>query len=98
MIGGTKGEELVLSSTTVIYNSTKTLRNGLLGVSGTDIPISHLRRFIKPHKLGPNGYAFLMTKNGYVIIHPGLKLYAGEQLTKTYRSMSINRLENLINR
>ena len=99
MIGGQKMRELVLSSTVAAYNSTKSL----LGVGGTDIPVSYLRKYIRPHELGPNGYAFLMTKNGYVTIHPRLKLYYdsrndGKQLRKTYRSMSINRLESLKDR
>ena len=63
--------------------------NSLLGVAGTDVPVSYLRRYIRPHDLGPNGYAFLMTKNGYVTIHPKLKLFYDGELRKTYRSMSL---------
>ena len=63
--------------------------NSLLGVAGTDVPVSYLRRYIRPHELGPNGYAFLMTKNGYVTIHPKLKLFYNGELRKTYRSMSL---------
>ena len=34
----------------------------MLGVVGTDLPVSKLSDVFKPHELGPNGYAFLSTK------------------------------------
>jgi len=39
-------------------------------VAGTDIPIKELKRITCPFKLGVNGYAFLITNNGYVVFHP----------------------------
>ena len=113
MIGGREGVHgLVISATVAIYNQSANPINpadldanlaaykSLLGVGGTDVPVSYLRRFIRPHELGPNGYAFLMTKTGFVTIHPELKLFndGTTEIRKTYRSMSINQLENLIDR
>ena len=99
MIGGRKVHGLMLSSTVAIYNSSadpnKQRKRTLLGVGGTDVPLEQLQQFIKPHQLGPNGYAFLMTQQGYVTIHPKLKLYYRDSLRKNYRSMSIYRLEGI---
>jgi hypothetical protein len=92
-------EGLVLSSTISAYRydfTTETSR--LLGVSGTDIPVDIISRFIKPHQLGPNGYAFLLTKNGYAVIHSGLKLYHNDKLRKNYRSMNLTKLDFLVNK
>ncbi|CAH0560861.1 unnamed protein product [Brassicogethes aeneus] len=42
----------------------------LIGVAGVDVPIKLLRNFIPYHRLGVNGYAFICTNNGYVLMHP----------------------------
>uniref|UniRef100_T1GVN5 Uncharacterized protein n=1 Tax=Megaselia scalaris TaxID=36166 RepID=T1GVN5_MEGSC len=36
----------------------------LLGVVGTDVPIEEIIKIIPQHKLGPNGYAFIVDNNG----------------------------------
>lgn len=42
----------------------------LIGVAGVDIPIKLLKSLIPHYKLGVNGYAFVVTNNGYVLMHP----------------------------
>ena len=105
MIGGQQVHGLVISSTVAVYNeSSSNATSSLLGVVGTDVPIdSLLKKFIKPHLLGPNAYAFLTTVNGFVTIHPDLKVNLSPvakksdqvKLRKNYRSISILSIENL---
>ncbi|XP_034022402.1 voltage-dependent calcium channel subunit alpha-2/delta-3 isoform X2 [Thalassophryne amazonica] len=68
----------------------------LLGVVGTDIPLQELMKLIPKHMLGIHGYAFAITNNGYILIHPDLRpLYQeGQKRRKpNYSSVDLSEVE-----
>ncbi|CAK6973766.1 voltage-dependent calcium channel subunit alpha-2/delta-3 [Scomber scombrus] len=68
----------------------------LLGVAGTDIPLQELMKLIPKHMLGIHGYAFAITNNGYILIHPDLRpLYQqGQKRRKpNYSSVDLSEVE-----
>lgn len=42
-------------------------------MAGTDVPIDDVYSLTFPYKIGANGYAFIVTGNGYVLMHPDLR-------------------------
>ncbi|XP_046806243.1 voltage-dependent calcium channel subunit alpha-2/delta-4 isoform X1 [Lucilia cuprina] len=70
----------------------------LLGVVGTDVPVEEIRKMIPQHKLGPNGYSFIVDNNGRVLYHPDLRPLSDgnqyiDQLRPRYTSVDITELE-----
>lgn len=71
-------------------------RPTLLGVAGTDIPLQDINRLALPYKLGVNGYAFIVSNNGYVLLHPDLRPYDPEhpdELKDNYNSVDLSEIE-----
>ncbi|XP_056432369.1 voltage-dependent calcium channel subunit alpha-2/delta-3-like [Gadus chalcogrammus] len=78
-------------------NETKN-RGILLGVVGTDVPVSELLKTIPKYKLGIHGYAFAITNNGYILTHPDLRPLYGDGKKRggrkpSYSSVDLSEVE-----
>ncbi|PSN31193.1 hypothetical protein C0J52_22419 [Blattella germanica] len=67
----------------------------LLGVAGTDMPIKDMDKLTHNYKSGVNGYAFIVTNNGYVVWHPDLRPVFRGVLKKNYNSVDLTEIELL---
>ncbi|XP_011260159.1 voltage-dependent calcium channel subunit alpha-2/delta-3 isoform X2 [Camponotus floridanus] len=76
-------------------NNTRVVKDALFGVAGTDVPIDDIRKLTLPYKLGVNGYAFIVSNNGYVILHPDLRPVYKGQLKMNYNSVDLTEVEVL---
>uniref|UniRef100_A0A6Q2YYL8 VWFA domain-containing protein n=1 Tax=Esox lucius TaxID=8010 RepID=A0A6Q2YYL8_ESOLU len=97
----TKAQSLLLMTSVampVFSKKKETLSHGiLLGVVGSDIPLQEVMKMAPRYRLGPHGYAFLITNNGYILAHPDLRpLYKdGKQLKPkpNYNSVDLSEVE-----
>ncbi|KAK6175495.1 hypothetical protein SNE40_013950 [Patella caerulea] len=68
------GLGMMTTVTLPVYNRTAGSSNQtILGVMGIDVTTADLESKAPKSQLGPNGYAFAINPNGYVIFHPNLK-------------------------
>ncbi|XP_076666835.1 ca[2+] channel Muscle-specific alpha2/delta subunit isoform X2 [Andrena cerasifolii] len=92
---------LLTSVSTPVFDRKGNSRNNrtrianLLGVAGTDVPIDDIRKLTLPYKLGVNGYAFIVSNNGYVILHPDLRPVFRGRLKLNYNSIDLTEVEIL---
>ncbi|XP_076637215.1 ca[2+] channel Muscle-specific alpha2/delta subunit isoform X1 [Colletes latitarsis] len=92
---------LLTSVSTPVFDRKGNNRNNqtriahLLGVAGTDVPIDDIRKLTLPYKLGVNGYAFIVSNNGYVILHPDLRPVYRGRLKLNYNSIDLTEVEIL---
>uniref|UniRef100_A0AAQ4QL88 Calcium voltage-gated channel auxiliary subunit alpha2delta 3 n=1 Tax=Gasterosteus aculeatus aculeatus TaxID=481459 RepID=A0AAQ4QL88_GASAC len=96
----TYGRSPVLMTTVAmpVFSTKNETRNSgiLLGVVGTDVPVSELLKTIPKYKLGIHGYAFAITNNGYILTHPDLRpLYGDGKKRKkpNYSSVDLSEVE-----
>ncbi|XP_026759265.2 voltage-dependent calcium channel subunit alpha-2/delta-4 [Galleria mellonella] len=67
----------------------------LLGVAGTDVPIDSIAKLAQPHQLGVNGYSFIVSNNGYLLLHPLLKTTINDELQDNYNSVDFVEVEQV---
>ncbi|CAH2102250.1 unnamed protein product [Euphydryas editha] len=67
----------------------------LLGVAGTDVPIDSIAKLAQPHQLGVNGYSFIVSNNGYLLLHPLLITTINNKLQENYNSVDFVEVEQV---
>ncbi|XP_059352267.1 voltage-dependent calcium channel subunit alpha-2/delta-3-like isoform X7 [Daphnia carinata] len=66
----------------------------LLGVAGTDIPVTELKKRTPAYKLGVNGYSFIVNNNGFVLHHPDHRPLDADGLLKpNYNTVDLSEVE-----
>ncbi|XP_064542057.1 voltage-dependent calcium channel subunit alpha-2/delta-3 isoform X1 [Drosophila montana] len=76
-------------------NSTRK-RARLLGVAGTDLPVEDIDKLTLPYKLGVNGYSFVVSNNGYMLLHPDLRpIGSNGKMNPNYNSIDFTEVEHL---
>ncbi|KAL7399060.1 hypothetical protein ABVT39_019430 [Epinephelus coioides] len=93
-----QGPVLMTTVAMPVFSTKNETRNRgiLLGVVGTDVPVSELLKTIPKYKLGIHGYTFAITNNGYILTHPDLRpLYGdGKKRRKpNYSSVDLSEVE-----
>ncbi|KAJ8684182.1 hypothetical protein QAD02_019974, partial [Eretmocerus hayati] len=98
---GLEGQGQLMTSVTapILDRRNHTVRTAnLLGIVGTDVPLEQVQKLVPPHKLGVNGYSFLVDNNGRVLYHPDLRPLPGnveyeETLKRRYVSVDLSEVE-----
>ncbi|XP_067204326.1 voltage-dependent calcium channel subunit alpha-2/delta-3 isoform X2 [Linepithema humile] len=80
-----------------VTETRETMIANLLGVAGTDVPIEEIQKLMIPHMLGVNGYAFIVTNNGFILIHPDLRPVFQGILKPAYNSVDMAEIELMDN-
>ncbi|XP_059614107.1 voltage-dependent calcium channel subunit alpha-2/delta-3 isoform X2 [Phlebotomus argentipes] len=86
-------EDILVNEAYWVTITRETKIANLLGVAGTDVPIKDIKRLMMPFMLGVNGYAFIVTNNGYVLIHPDLRPIFQGILKPAYNAVDMIEVE-----
>ncbi|KQS62708.1 voltage-dependent calcium channel subunit alpha-2/delta-3 isoform X3 [Drosophila erecta] len=89
-------EEVLINEALWELQTRETRIANILGVAGTDVPINEIKKLLSPFALGVNGYAFIVTNNGYVLFHPDFRpIFQGYILKPAYNSVDMIEVELL---
>ncbi|XP_068145661.1 voltage-dependent calcium channel subunit alpha-2/delta-3 isoform X3 [Drosophila tropicalis] len=89
-------EEVLINEALWELQTRETRIANILGVAGTDVPINEIKKLLSPFVLGVNGYAFIVTNNGYVLFHPDFRpIFQGYILKPAYNSVDMIEVELL---
>ncbi|XP_037728353.1 voltage-dependent calcium channel subunit alpha-2/delta-3 isoform X5 [Drosophila subpulchrella] len=89
-------EEVLINEALWELQTRETRIANILGVAGTDVPINEIKKLLSPFTLGVNGYAFIVTNNGYVLFHPDFRpIFQGYILKPSYNSVDMIEVELL---
>lgn len=64
-----------------------------LGVAGTNVPVDDIKMLTLQHKLGVNGYSFIINNNGYMMLHPELRIADDGSLKDNYNTIDFTEIE-----
>ncbi|XP_031340092.1 voltage-dependent calcium channel subunit alpha-2/delta-3-like isoform X2 [Photinus pyralis] len=65
----------------------------VLGVAGLDVPISYIKKLTMPHQIGVNGYAFILTNNGLLLLHPDHRKEFHNIIKPTFNRVDLTEVE-----
>ncbi|KPU77119.1 uncharacterized protein Dana_GF13711, isoform D [Drosophila ananassae] len=89
-------EEVLINEALWELQTRETRIANILGVAGTDVPINDIKKLLSPFMLGVNGYAFIVTNNGYILFHPDFRpIFQGYILKPSYNSVDMIEVELL---
>ncbi|XP_017029919.1 voltage-dependent calcium channel subunit alpha-2/delta-3 isoform X5 [Drosophila kikkawai] len=89
-------EEVLINEALWELQTRETRIANILGVAGTDVPINEIKKLLSPFTLGVNGYAFIVTNNGYILFHPDFRpIFQGYILKPSYNSVDMIEVELL---
>nr|XP_024215469.1 voltage-dependent calcium channel subunit alpha-2/delta-3 isoform X2 [Halyomorpha halys] len=86
-------ERVLINEAFWVLKTRETKVANLLGVVGTDVPNSEIQRLMIQHMLGVNAYAFIVTNNGYILIHPDLRPVFDGILKPSYNNIDFTDVE-----
>ncbi|XP_055630869.1 voltage-dependent calcium channel subunit alpha-2/delta-3 isoform X5 [Toxorhynchites rutilus septentrionalis] len=86
-------EDILMNEAYWVSITRETRVANILGVAGADVPISEIKKYLKPHLLGVNGYAFIVTNNGYIITHPDFRPVFQDILKPAYNTVDMIEVE-----
>ncbi|XP_062542723.1 voltage-dependent calcium channel subunit alpha-2/delta-3 isoform X3 [Armigeres subalbatus] len=86
-------EDILINEAYWVTITRETKVANILGVAGADVPIAEIKKYLKPHLLGVNGYAFIVTNNGYILTHPDFRPVFQDILKPAYNTVDMIEVE-----